>query len=149
LHLGSPKVQFCLGLIFPNTYVSIEPLESGRFKAFSSGLDPGLAPAKMPLTLPQPFPRWRHLNAETVFDVLWQIQPLPLTRQTCNKTGYEMRVEGTRGVVLEQAGHEIAGQTFIAGTTNADSGRGKCLKFFQGCLNGPFMRLKDCIAFWP
>jgi UvrD-like helicase C-terminal domain len=60
-----------------------------------------------------------------------------------------MRVEGTRGVVLEQGGHEIAGQTFITGTTNADSGRGKCLKFFQGCLNGPFMRLKDCIAFWP
>jgi hypothetical protein len=85
----------------------------------------------MPLTLPQPFPGWRHVNAETVFDVLWQIQPLPLTRQTCNKTGYEMRVEDTRGVVLEQGGHEIAGQTFITGTTNADSGRGKCLKSFK------------------
>ena len=63
-----------------------------------------------------------------------------------NAVRVQMRVEGTRGVVLEQGGHEIAGQTFVAGTSNADSGRGKSLKYFQGCLNGPFMRLKNPVV---
>src|ERR1700694_5482846 len=54
--------------------------------------------------------------------------------------GVQMRVKRPRGVVGEQSGGKIAGETFFPDTTCPNAGGGKFLKFPERSFDRPPMR---------